>query len=70
MIVCAWYCHNIFKNVLYVWFLRLDAVDRRGRKVKQSSSEDLRKYYDLDGKQHLIFLTISLINKIHPLPDR
>lgn len=27
-----------------------DAVDRRGRKVKQSSSEDLRKYYDLDGE--------------------
>ena len=44
-----------FKNVLYAWFLLLDAVDRRGRKVKQSSSEDLRKYYDLDGKEYLIF---------------
>lgn len=27
-----------------------DAVDRRGRKVNQSSSEDLRKYYEIDGE--------------------
>ena len=40
------------------FFFRLDAVDRRGRKVKQSSSEDLRKFYDLDGKGDLtIFAT-------------
>ena len=46
----------IFFNVLYVWFLLSDAVDRRGRKVKQSSSEDLRKYYDLDGNIFLLLI--------------
>ena len=39
--------------VLGTNFFCLDAVDRRGRKVKQSSSEDLRKFYDLDGKGDL-----------------
>ena len=28
----------------------VDKVDRRGRKVNQTSSEDLRKYYELDGR--------------------
>ena len=27
----------------------LDSVDRKGRRVKQTSNEDLRKYYQLEG---------------------
>lgn len=27
-----------------------DSVDKRGRHVNMTSSEDLRKYYDLDGE--------------------
>lgn len=30
-------------------YIYTDKVDKRGRKVKQSSSENLRKYYQLEG---------------------
>ncbi len=39
-----------------------DNVDKRGRKVNESSSEDLRKYYQLEG----MFNNISVIMCIKP----
>ena len=39
------------------WFPLSDAVDRRGRKVKQSSSEDLRKNYEV---RKMIFFTVLI----------
>ncbi len=39
-----------------------DNVDKRGRKVKQSSSEDLRKYYRLEGMcQYMYRVNIIII---------
>ena len=35
--------------LIHLSFL-VDSVDKRGRKVNVTSSEDLRKYYDLDGE--------------------
>ena len=35
-------------------FSCLDSVDRKGRRVKQTSNEDLRKYYELEGTQVLL----------------
>ena len=34
----------------------IDTVDKRGRKVKQSSTDDLRKYYDLNGKSVVLIV--------------
>lgn len=62
MLLADDYVLGTFCNI----FFRLDAVDRRGRKVKQSSSEDLRKFYDLDGKIEGYCHPVELY---HQLPD-
>ena len=51
---CMYYNAKIKTHTLIAYLFLLDAVDRRGRKVKQSSSEDLRKYYDIDGKEESV----------------
>ena len=51
---CMYYNTKIKAHTLIAYLFLLDAVDRRGRKVKQSSSEDLRKYYDIDGKEESV----------------
>jgi len=38
----------------------VDKVDRRGRKVNQTSSEDLRKYYELDGRCHWVVVPVRV----------
>ena len=35
---------------LKVFMPTVDNVDKRGKKLKKSSSDDLRKYYELAGK--------------------
>lgn len=50
-------CHYVMPlcNASMTYFI-IDTVDKRGRKVKQSSTDDLRKYYDLNGKSVVLIV--------------
>lgn len=50
-----------------MWFT--DRLDKRGRRVKQTSSEDLQRFYDLEGTCTRLFLSLLRVVSDSSLPN-
>lgn len=59
---CENYCCTLLVLLMLAYSI-IDTVDKRGRRVKQSSSDDLRKYYDLNGKRVALGLLLNSLLK-------
>ena len=53
MCVCEGVCACEGVSLLRCAPVASDAVDKRGRRSNKTSNEDLRKYYELDGKEEI-----------------